>query len=76
VDKGDTMSWNHRVMKHHDCGETWYGIHEVFYDEEGKVENCTYDADITGESLEDLKRTLEWMLVCLDKPVLDYEDVV
>jgi len=63
-------------MKHHDCGETWYGIHEVFYDEDGKVDGWTEDEEIMGESLEELKQTLEWMLVCLDKPVLDYDDVV
>jgi len=68
------MTWNHRVMKHHDCGEDWYGIHEVFYDENGEVDGWAESADVTGESLNDLRTALDWMLDCLDKPVLDYSN--
>ena len=70
--------WNHRVMKRaNEHGETWYEIHEVFYDHgQGESEprlSWTEEAIApVGETLEELKTELERMLRACDAPVLDY----
>jgi hypothetical protein len=52
----------------------YYAIHEVYYDEDGKVNGWTEEPiRILAESLEDLKFTLERLVECFDKPVLDEE---
>lgn len=81
-------TWNHRVMRHKyaspESGETevMLAIHEVYYkdksrddrkvtaDDVGYTEN---PVSVTGESIEDLRETLQLMLKALDKPVLEYE---
>lgn len=63
--------WNHRVVKQTDGDETWFGIHEVFYDEEqgtGWTENAV---SVIGQSVDDLRWVLEKMLLALDKPVIE-----
>jgi len=64
--------WNHRVVRQSKGDETWLGIHEVFYGEAdesdaGWTEN---PVDVVGETIEDLRVTLERMIACLDKPVI------
>ena len=76
------MSWDYRVMRHIEnitdfCPEgvtTWYGVHEVYYDEEGNIDGWTKDAIVTGDNLEDLKWKLDHMPEALDKPVLEYNE--
>lgn len=29
-------TWNYRVVRHRQGEETWYALHEVYYDEHGK----------------------------------------
>lgn len=76
----NNMTWNHRVMRHESgpigfCDDgCWYGIHEVYYDEQGNVDGYTKDALVTGDNIEDLKWALQKMLECLEKPVLEYEE--
>jgi hypothetical protein len=61
-------------MKHIDCGETWYGIHEVYYDEDGKTEGWTMDpVNPQGETLDELKEELVSMVEATLEPVLDYD---
>lgn len=73
------MSWNHRVIKQaylcYDEYETIFGIHEVYYNEDGSLRNYTTDpvAPI-GADMDELRWTLEKMLMALDKPVLTHED--
>ena len=31
------MGWNHRILAHEYKGEVYLQIHEVYYDEEGKL---------------------------------------
>lgn len=65
------MHWNHRVMRSTRDGETWYGIHEVYY-EQGDVTLWTLDpVEVASESLDGLRDTLNHMLAALDKPTLD-----
>lgn len=68
--------WNHRVMKRTlGDGSEYYGIHEVFYNDDGSIYAFTKNSmDVFGESVEDLRQTLEWMLKCLEHPILDYDN--
>ncbi len=75
--------WNHRVIKHFDkrTGETWYGIHEVFYDDQvgtvsdtGKMGWTQDPIGVVGDDIESLRWTLEHMLACLDKPMIEDND--
>jgi hypothetical protein len=68
------MGWNHRVIKEGDEADSWYAIHEVYYDRDSKdlVQGWTENpVRVIGDSLEDLRWTLEKMLESLDKPVID-----
>lgn len=73
------MSWNHRVVRKEytypdGYVEVSYGIHEVFYVEgETSLAFTTNPVAPVGESVEELRITLERMLRALDKPVIDYE---
>jgi hypothetical protein len=64
--------WNHRVLRHKEKSGTWYGVHEVFYDDDNLPDFTTEEAEsVVGESVEELRQTLTWMLESLDHPVLD-----
>ena len=70
------MTWNYRVV-HHLMDETdYYGIHEVYYDEDGRPQNVTVDPMDVGweESVKGVAQTLKWMRKALKQPVLEYED--
>lgn len=81
--------WNHRVVrKVLSCGSSYLGIHEAYYDDNGKVWSITTDPtdaqveekdsflpDLPGETVEDLKKVLQRMLEACDKPVLDADSI-
>jgi hypothetical protein len=78
------MSWNYRVV--HKKGtsvltgpwETW-GIHEAYYNQPGDEtpRGVTEEpVDVFGHDLDDLRWTLQEMTKALDKPVLEYGDIV
>jgi hypothetical protein len=76
------MPWNHRVLRHKfppikDVQrEDHYIIHEVYFNEgkQDEPHSCTKDGvEVRGESIEELRETLQRMLRCLDHPVLDYD---
>jgi hypothetical protein len=77
--------WNYRVVRTRDIdsrGSIRYGIHEVFYGDDldlVTVETMAPEAYDEGfeedfDPIEELRQTLEWMLLALDKPILDYHD--
>lgn len=70
------MTWNHRVIRgKYETGETYYAIHEVYYDEAGVPTNVTASPSaIMEESVEDIAWTLERIQKSLKLPVLDYEE--
>lgn len=70
------MTWNHRVIsRKYETGETYYAIHEVYYDESGEPYSVTaMPSAIMEESVEDIAWTLERIQKCLSLPVLDYEE--
>lgn len=74
--------WNYRVVrKVYPPGidgerEHVLGIHEVYYDDDGKPEMVTENRmDAHGETLDELRTDLRWMMEALDKPVLEYDEI-
>lgn len=71
------MVWNYRVMRHKSDadghGEMLYAIHEVFYDETGKVTTWTQDpcGSPMGETPEEMSRDLVQILAAISEPILD-----
>lgn len=64
--------WNYRVMKD---GEL-FGIHEVYYDEDGKPEAYTNGpVAAAGDTVEELKEDLKMQLAALEAPVVRKEDI-
>lgn len=75
--------WNHRVIKHVRTSvidkieetETWFSVHEVYYDDAGHPNGYTEDAvEPFGETLLELADDLDRFQVALSKPVLVHED--
>ncbi len=70
------MGWNHRILaKKYESGEIEFQIHEVYYDIKGKPNGYTANPiAIIGDSLSDIKWTLNKMIECCDKPILWFGD--
>lgn len=72
--------WNYRVVERHMNGDPksskWLAIHEVYYDEDGKVQGIASNpCDVRatdGESIESIRKTLNMMLDATVKPVVKY----
>lgn len=62
-------------MKHVEPnGDIWFGVHEAFYADSGKVDGWTEEVvKPFGETPEDLAADLAGMAEALKLPVLDYE---
>ena len=69
-------TWNHRIMRHKgaDAGDDYYSIHEVHYRDGRPVGYTEHGVDVGGNSVEELRVTLERMLRCLALPVLTPAD--
>jgi hypothetical protein len=69
------MHWNYRVMKRkNESGEYEFGIYEVYYDDEGKVNTMTTDSMTpVCPSEEALQHELTIMLEAFKKEILDYD---
>lgn len=56
--------------------EYTYQIHEAYYDKQGKVHAITEEeVGPSGDSIEELKRSMELYKQALDRPVLDYDNI-
>lgn len=63
--------WNHRLIATEHKGETYYQIHEVYYDKDGVPNGYTSNPiSVSGESIEDIRWVLDKMKECLNKPVI------
>lgn len=75
------MTWNHRVVKRtyelpDGTTEDQYGIHEAYCDENKLVFAITENpVSPHGESINELKESLEWMSNALKAPVLDWDNI-
>lgn len=65
--------WNHRVIQKNYPEENYteYSIREVFYNDDNTIYAYTENPmRLHGESIESLRKYLEWCLKALDQPVL------
>ena len=69
--------WNHRVVRQvHKNDEITHGIHEVIYDDNDKVTGCTlHPITASCETVEELREYVQWMLNCIDKPILEFNEI-
>lgn len=74
--------WNYRVVrKKHSDGTTFLSIHEVYFDDQNRAWAVTRDPDAAqveeseGETPDNLKKILGWMLEACNKPVIDYDSI-
>lgn len=71
--------WNHRVVKkhYHETDETLFSIHEAHYNDNGELYGYTESGVAPcGESLEELRETLNRMFEASYRPVLVDGEVV
>jgi hypothetical protein len=58
-----SMTWNYRIIHHDQDENPYFAIHEVFYNEHGKVTSWTTNPiDVSGESQIGITKTLKQML--------------
>lgn len=65
------MYWNYRVIKRTTSSETIFFITEVYYDDDDAIIGWIDEKTIIGDTIDELRQSLTWMLECLDKPILD-----
>ena len=62
------MSWNHRILAHEE-GDIYFEICEVYF--EGDIpKSYTENTTVGGDSIKDIKWTLNRMKECANKPIL------
>ena len=55
--------WSNRIVKHEKDDTVWYGVHEVFYNDNGGINGYTEDPiTILGETEKDVKSQLEMIM--------------
>lgn len=75
------MTWNYRVVRQVEIDErgreeVCYGIHEVYYDEDGVPTTCTVNPVAPfGESPDELAEDMDRMRKALEEPVLDIDSI-
>jgi hypothetical protein len=65
--------WNYRVIRkyHKESDSNTYQIHEVYYDDEHKIEGWTQSpVGPMGESLAELRNDIQHFIKAFQKPVL------
>lgn len=72
--------WNHRVvrktMKVGGRTHTFYGVHEVYYDDKGQPMGVTENSvDLYGDNPTEMLRSLGDIAEAFTKPILDYEEL-
>jgi hypothetical protein len=75
------MRWNYRLIVHPPEGpgtKGWVGLHEVYYDDEGKPRAHTSHPDIVfdigateEETRANARQVIERIMRCVDEPLLD-----
>jgi len=70
------MYWRHRVMKRIENEETNLYVVEVFSTENGTILGWSEKEDVWGETIEDLRQSLAWMLEATEQPILDEAELL
>ena len=65
--------WDYRVVRQTtEDGDEWLSVQEVYYDDEtGEPMAHSIDLQLEGDNIADLRTTLQRMLWCLDKDIVD-----
>ena len=72
MSKDMSKEWDYRVVRQTKDGDEWLAVQEVYYDDDGETPTAhTIDLEITGDNIADLRKTLQRMLWCLDKEIVD-----
>lgn len=71
------VSWNYRLVRLDDGeGNVWFDVREVFYDECGKITNCSKSpVMMQDDEVEHFTWMLDHMREALDKPILDESEL-
>lgn len=69
--------WNYRLVRQRKKGETFYAVHEAYYDDKQRVWGVTENpSPARGDSRDEVLEALGRMIVdILRAPVLDYNKV-
>lgn len=69
--------WNYRLVRHRERGQTFYEIHEAYYDKNNKVHSITKRATIPyGDTRDEVLQALAKMMSdVLRAPALDYDKI-
>ena len=72
------MSWNHRIVQKEDhYGDTYYEIHEVYYNKAGGIVGMTENPVAPfGESLKFLRKNICQFLDAWDHPVIVEKELI
>lgn len=67
--------WNYRIIKTIEQGQPLYRIHEVYYNDNGKIEGWTEEPMLPyGESLDELREDIHYFLQAFREPILKLEE--
>ncbi|HUC87562.1 MAG TPA: hypothetical protein VMR95_00230 [Candidatus Binatia bacterium] len=65
------MTWNYRIIRHDFKKRTYLAVHEVFYDESGKITSWTADPiDLTGSNKAKIVSLLNMITADIKTPIL------
>ena len=68
----DKSGWNQRIIRTRKDEETWYEIHEVYYDAQGRIESWTQEPVLPGgESKAELMNDIAHFISAMHYPVLE-----
>lgn len=71
AEKETKTTWNHRIVKSvDDEGTEFFSIQEVYYEDAVPTAH-TLELSVEGETVEEIKETLNNMLKCCDEPIID-----
>ncbi len=71
------MNWNYRIIKHDTKESVYFAVHEVFYDEKGRITAWTEDAiNITGDTAKDVNKTLRQISEDTKQPILSETELI
>ncbi len=70
--------WTLQIIYHDKEKYPWYGVHEIFYNDDGSIYAYTEDAmDVTGETVEELKEYAQMIVNDINKaPILIQSEIV
>jgi len=65
------MTWNYRIIKHDSKKPGFFAVHEVFFNNKGKITSWTENPiDIVGNSKTDIKSIIKQITLNIETPTL------